>query len=109
MGDDSKLWRKQRQAGLSQVVITASALLNLRIKPAVSWHEASLCSGIIGSGADAASQQRKDRKRGEPACTTMLRPDMSASLPSLLCHLLSFIIDLLLFLAKTKYKRGLCL
>ena len=39
----------------------------------------------------------------------MLRPDMSASLPSLLCHLLSFIIYLLLFLTKTKYKRGLCL
>ena len=51
----------------------------------------------------------KDRKREEPAYTTMLRPDMSASLPSLLFHLLSFIIYLLLFLAKTKYKRGLSL
>jgi len=38
----------------------------------------------------------------------MLRPDMPASLPSLLCHLLSFIIYLLLFLVKTKYKKGLC-
>ena len=43
-----------------------------------------------------------------PAHTSMLRPDMPASLPSLLCHLLSFIIHLLLFLVKTKYKKGLC-
>jgi hypothetical protein len=83
MGDDSKLRRKQRQVlpncGLSQVVITASALLNFATGKGKSLH------------------------------TPMLRPDMSASLTSLLCHLLSFIIYLLLFLTKTKYKKDLCL
>jgi hypothetical protein len=52
---------------------------------------------------------KKDLKTEGRAHTTMLRPDMPASLPSLLCHLLSFIIYLLLFLVKTKYKKGLCL
>jgi hypothetical protein len=51
---------------------------------------------------------KKDLKTEGRAHTTMLRPDMPASLPSLLCHLLSFIIYLLLFLVKTKYKKGLC-
>ena len=43
------------------------------------------------------------------ACSpSMLRPDMSASLTSLLFHLLSIIIYFVLFWAKTKYKKGLC-
>ena len=79
------------------------------LRPTIdSGHPCKCKSRTVPRGDYCLPLLKYDRQKGQPARNAMPRLDILASLTSLLCYLLSFIVYLLLFWARKRYKKGLC-